>query len=255
MEPFYHPRRLRPGGAGRRLRQLDVPLRPARDHHREAEPLAVGGPFDVGRSLIDPGRLGDRALGIHGPDEDLGAGRLALREVGQPSPVGGPDRIGPLHQEAKVRPIRIHDPESGFPTVLHPVHAPAGKHDLIAVGRNPRRPGGLVVEIPFDGEERIGRFDLRGGDGGRKEDERQGHGQAAERHGTLSDGAMPHDSAPRAARQPNHIPRAWFERLSRGPAPVTELAEPFDRKTHEEMGFHHGWATALDQLAALMRPR
>ena len=36
---------------------------------------------------------------------------------------------------------------------------------------------------------------------------------------------------------------------------IAKHKDSADRKTHEQMGFHHGWATALDQLVALMKPR
>lgn len=176
VELVDHPGRRGPLGVGRRWRHLDRPLVRLGNQHAEADRFPVRRPFQAPRRFDHSSDLAGGPLGVHPPDEDLApAGLLGLGEIGDPGPVGRPDRARALHQESVPGSVGVDDPDRALPAIVDPVDPPAGVDHALAVGGDLRVPDSLEVEILAHGQEGVpGRLLGRPGGAGHQGDGGEG---------------------------------------------------------------------------------
>ena len=88
VNAIHFARRLRPFGAFRRGRHVDLPLVLVGHKHDERDSGAVRRPANCRWRFMGPGDLRSRPLGIHPADEDLGVAIFRFREEGDARSVG-----------------------------------------------------------------------------------------------------------------------------------------------------------------------
>jgi hypothetical protein len=140
------------GGWGR---EIDGEFLLAGHHPLEVEVSSVGRPLMVRGILRLVGHLAHGALRVHPPDVELRAPGLTFCQIRDPSPIGGPTRRRPVHQESVLGPVGVHDPDRGLEAVFQLVDVGSRVDDLLPIRGDLRIAHPLDIQVVSDGEERV----------------------------------------------------------------------------------------------------